>query len=126
MTIQTFIEKAIEGGWSVWDTIRAPHTSSEKFDSPRCGDCFCQAFTLHTHVNLDEKTYEILLDPEAWKAVGKVSGWNENYDFTDIIEDGIGYKFGYDTKMPTWECMMHRMIDSLAEGKSIEFYLETL
>lgn len=93
MTIQDFIAKAIEGGWiSQWGTM--------------------------THINLEPIKHEILLDPEAWKAVGKVEGWP---DTSEIAQ-------GLPVPMTTigWLWNMHRMIDALAEGKSVEEYLETL
>ena len=58
MTIKQFIEKAIGGGWK-------PH---DHFNEP------CDIGDL--------KYAEILLDPLAWKAVGKVEGW---YDSKELI-----------------------------------------
>lgn len=74
----------------------------------------------------------MLLDAEAWKAVGKVERW-----------DVISYKKrigttsnSFRTKLITVSrkssikqgsiARMHRMIDALAEGRSIESYLQTL
>lgn len=56
------------------------------------------------HADLSERT--IFLNPKAWKAVGKVEGWSLMY--------------------AEWRKKWHRMIDALAEGKTIEEYLETL
>jgi hypothetical protein len=83
MTIQSFIEKAIEGGWRPKGTLY-----KEDF--------------MDAHI----------LDPEMWKAVGKVEGWSK------------GLK-GYSREVP-WRRNMHRMVDALAEGKSIEEFLATL
>lgn len=86
MTIQTFIEKAIEGGWK---------PSASWF-----GDVPVDSDGYHT----------VLLNPLAWKAVGKVEGWVWNDE-----KRNAGYIYN-----------MHRMIDALAEGKTIEQFLEIL
>lgn len=56
---------------------------------------------------------EYLLDPEAWKAVGRVMGWNE-----------APYKFhadqGLTVEGPEWLYHQHRFINFLAQGKSID------
>ena len=59
-------------------------------------------------------TDNMFLDPKAWQAVGKVEGWK-------IVEKGLG-KFGKDE----WIRNMHRMIDHLIEGGTIESYLKEL
>jgi hypothetical protein len=59
----------------------------------------------------------VVLDPEAWKAVGRAERtWN-------MLSEK---HWGQEEPMPEWQWKMHRMIDALAEGKSIEQYLETL
>ncbi len=99
MTIQQFIEKAIEGGWDV-----------SRADVRIRGD-------------IHDASYErALLDPEAWKAVGKVEGWKP---FSDM-EDAIMFQRGVVLPLDRWLWNMHRMLDALAEGKTIEQYLETL
>ena len=86
MEIKQFIEKAEKGGYKKSD--RENH--------------------LRTKFNISSIPYEVvLLDPLAWKAVGKVEGW------------------GYKTK-GNWFDKMHQMIDALCEGKSIEEYIKTL
>jgi len=97
MTIQQFIEKAIEGGWK--------NTSPE---------------------GSWDDIYYILLQPDAWKAVGEVEGWG-----TDLWVGSMSRLTGagLDThkwEIPDWQYPMHRMVDALAEGKTIEQYLETL
>lgn len=90
MTIQTFIEKAIEGGWKrqelfhLWSDAKTP----------------CPFF---------------LLDPLAWQAVGTVEGWPCKK------EDGRMQPVPFG-----WLQNMHDMINALAEGKTVEEYLETL
>lgn len=101
MTIQSFIEKAIEGGW-------IPYS----YETPVPDNGAIQK--------------AILLDPLAWKAVGKAEGWKGSCDVCGSRtalncsgSDGGGI-------MDTWLWYMHRMIDALAEGKTIEEYLATL
>lgn len=92
MTIKTFIEKAIAGGWK----------SPERW---------------HTYVDAVKDTvfnyHAILLDPLFWQAVGKTEGWPTKY-------------YRPNPQSWPWRDNMHRMIDSLAEGKSIEEFLSTL
>lgn len=95
MTIQTFIEKAIEGGWT-----QPPEGTA------------AQMFMHQT----------IFLDPEAWKAVGKVEGW---WHCTVHVDGGEEVRCE-DPKHDDWFKNMHRMIDALAEGKSIEEFITTL
>lgn len=52
----------------------------------------------------------IFLDPLAWQAVGRVDGWAG----------------GEETAAMFARTQMHRMIDALADGKTIEEFLETL
>ncbi len=116
MTIKQFIEKAIGGGW--------------KPKASWFGDVPIDSSGYHT----------VLLNPEAWKAVGKVEGWNvTTYKQTvparivsRVSRKGV-VKYSVPAhirmmKKPNarWKREMHRMIDALAEGKTIEQYLETL
>ena len=112
MKIKQFIEKAIEGGW----------TTSINYMIDEYG---------YIH-NLEE----MLLDPLAWQAVGKAL--NKKY-----VCSGCG--FPYKDKTPTgneiwdsihckkcegfcewWFFAFTKMPEALAEGKSIEEYIETL
>lgn len=109
MTIQQFIERAIGGGWK----------SEEKHIALGCYETFIQN-NPHWKWKENEKPYlikraylgDILLDPLAWQAVGKVEGWYK----------GIAPEHEY----LYWGAHMHRMIDALTEGKTIEQFLTTL
>lgn len=104
MTSTEFIEKAIEGGWNPTDE---PHHFVE-------GDIaffYDEEYTEEGSEAFDIRY--ILLDLEAWKAVGKVEGWTVN---DSPVQD-------WDHE---WLQKMHGMVDALAEGKTIEQYLETL
>ena len=100
MTIPEFIKKAIEGGWEGKSTA----------------------------------IHKMVLDPLAWQAVGKVEGW-ELYSCSDCYQSDEGFTFDECPKclgergrveMVTWLVNMHRMIDALAEGKTIEEFIATL
>lgn len=75
--------------------------------------------------------HELLLSPLAWQAVGKVEGWGGNQKRIKYYLDREGgvdeaLDFLEDAEADTASYYMHRMIDSLADGKTIEQYLETL
>jgi transcription elongation factor Elf1 len=96
MTIKEFIEKAIEGGWK-WN---------HKCDTPNCDD--------------------IYLDPKAWQAVEKLEGWDKVTSAVcpccGTCNDMHPPKLWHDVS----SFHMHRMIDALCEGKSIEEFLKDL
>lgn len=93
MTTEQFIEKAIEGGREVHPTL----TSGWLLEGHQCPPGVAAI---------------ILLDAEAWKAVGKIEGWPANH-----LQD---------RNAVNWLDRMHGLIDHLAEGGTIESYLETL
>jgi hypothetical protein len=105
MTIQSFIEKAIEGGW--WP--KPSHYAIE----------FVEGEPKETLTNYSA----ILLDPLAWKAVGKVEGWCEG---TPCQPNGECSDCGFQGHQVEWLMRQHDMLDALADGKTIEQYLETL
>ncbi len=96
MTIAEWKEKAFEGGYS---QVGFPE--------------------------VEPNLHIMLLSAEAWKAVGKVEGWKDSVcfgcgDTSERICD-CEQRTGEE-----WLLNMHDMIDALAEGKTIEQYLETL
>lgn len=108
MTIIEFIQKAIEGGW--------------KCPLVNAGSDFMYP--------LDNF---IFLDPLAWQAVGKTEGWNGTWSrevWTNkddqLYAEGLD-RFGTtENGLPAWRWYMHRMVDSLAEGRSLEDFISTL
>lgn len=111
MTIKTFIEKAIEGGYE-WTDKPLPYPLVLKLKVFRAS---------FKGAAKERITNRALLNPDAWRAVGKVEGWEAKCSFKpnsavgDLTECHDG-----------WLLNMHRMIDALAEGKTTEQYLETL
>lgn len=122
MTIKKFIEAAIEGGWdntrvsSIWFRIDT-------------GDMVLDLFTIADLSHL-------LLDSEAWKAVGKVinkdhdcincgaNNWEPNITNSEkcsvcgFIDDKRTFSFA--------RIHMIEMVEALCVGKTLEEYVETL
>lgn len=97
--IQDFLMKAVQGGWKPKDNLVVDKHNENTFA-------------------------QLVLDPAAWQAVGKVEGW-EPIGYADTE-----YTF-FDTtnrikNVEEWYVKMHRMIDALAEGKTIEQFLQDL
>lgn len=123
MTTQTFIEKAIEGGWGKDFFYRGEITSCKK----EAGKIYLEWYSGETEsLHLYEESKEcVLLDPSAWQAVGKVEGWKKNgFDLEGMARGGVPTTKYHN--VPEWKMNMRRMIDALAEGKTIEQYLKTL
>ena len=100
---EKFIKTAIEGGWKF---------NHKQYD-------WCE--------NINDCPELILLDPEAWKAVGKVMGWREwlcscgkHYDKSGAIKCPKCKKLGANH---SFEKYMHQMIDVIAQGGDIDTYL---
>lgn len=109
MTPKQFIEKAIEGGWKFGiDCSNAPNFKMYDY-----------GFTFGIELKSDIHIDTIVLDPLAWAAIGKVEGWHENSQESKTVHVPS-------FPLKVWKWNMHRMIDALCEGKSIESFLETL
>ena len=109
MTIQTAIEKAIEGGWKTPDGLNFMEVRSDTI-------LYSENVLIQGkgYEEIDTKWQSIqvsLLDPSFWKSLGKAMGWGkENANVS--ISDWLSH----------WHCF----IDDLAEGKSIEEYFKQL
>ena len=110
MTIKEFIEKAIEGGWTPEKEIccKDCKLTVEKFD-----------FWVETYdaLQFNGDIFALVLDSKSWKAVSKVEGWNDEPKLS------LARKIGWNS---TPRAFMHKMIDHLIDGGTIESYLETL
>lgn len=102
MTTKQAIEKAIEGGYE-WNG-----------EIPPMYDMLC----------------EIVLDPLFWQCLGKGMGWKNHYH---LYESGCGN--GVICKLPDqhlnnyreeWGYHWHRLIDHLANGKTILDFFDGL
>jgi hypothetical protein len=101
--IQQFIEKTLTGGWRPEEREVIVRGFYEHYFEYRVRS----TNTGHgTGVPIQLQYEVVLLDPSAWQAVGQVERWYEGH-------------YG-----PEWLHHMHKMIDALAEGKTIEAYLQ--
>ena len=119
MTPIKFIEKAIEGGWKpLYEGVETENFSIDD------GDFYVQETGKEASVEKRMYIEAILLDFKAWQAVGKTDGWGV------CGQKGCGNSWGHEnvpeSEKKHWQHNMHRMIDSLAEGKTIEEFLKTL
>lgn len=118
MTIQQFIEKAIEGGWR--ESLEIDRIDFEPKEvhgnADFNGDQIVELY--HADMLWTTRTSSILLDPDAWKAVGKVEGWNVPVFY-------LG-EYAHSKSLQNWLGAMLGMVLALADGKTIEQYLETL
>lgn len=104
LNAQSFIEKAIEGGWGKDAFYRGEVTHCKTENGKIYLEWFSgETESLHLHEEAKER---ILLDPLAWKAVGKVEGWTEWNGIDSPYENEV-----------CWYGRMHGLIDALAEGK---------
>lgn len=94
--VKKFIEDAVEGGWkpNVVNWESTPHR--ELYIS------------------------DFLLQPLAWKAVGKVRGWGT------IVIDEKPWKCGKDGYLNAWQANMHRFINYLCNCHTPNEALGTL
>lgn len=118
MTIKQYIGKAIRGGWGGFQE-RCPKGTELVFNELAVayetigGDPSKNPYTYHVLSWWEAfDIHAIVLDPSFWKALAKVEDWATNGG--DIYD-------GY-----AWLKKWYGLIDALAEGGTIEEYLETL
>ena len=103
-SIQQFIEKALAGGWRP----EARELSITGFYE-RHFEYQIRSIVAGRPSAIRMMVYEtVLLDPKVWQAVGKVERWYEGY-------------YG-----PEWLHHMHKMIDALVEGQTLEAYVQSV
>lgn len=106
MTIEQLIEKAIAGGWKYLG-MNGKHSLALALE------------------DAEKQNFTFLLDPEFWKAVGKVE-WDGKFSCPHWESELVGERSFKMVEMPHWKYYMHAMIDALAEGKTIEEFIATL
>lgn len=122
MKIKTFIEKAIKGGWNKDYKL----VYAGEFED------VLLAHKTHKARSIAKIVSEILLDPLAWQAVGKVEGWSEGEENCRGSRECVKGKHElhnpciWEIVEPDWKKEMHNMIGALIEGKTIEEFIETL
>ncbi len=102
--IQQFIEKALVGGWQP-----AGRDFSVIGFYERHFEYQLQSVLQGRSSAIQMMVYEaVLLNPKVWQAVGKVEKWYEG-------------RYG-----PEWLHHMRKMIDALAEGQTLEAYIQSV
>jgi hypothetical protein len=106
--IQQFIEKALVGGWQPADRDFSIIGFYEGFYE-RHFEYQLRSIVPGQRSVLRTMVYEaVLLNPKVWQAVGKVEQWYEG-------------RYGLE-----WLHHMRNMIDALAEGHTLEAYLQSI
>jgi hypothetical protein len=102
--IQQFIEKAFVGGWQSADRdFRIMGFYERHFEYQP------QSILQGRSSAIRMMVYEaVLLNPKVWQAVGQVEQWYEGH-------------YG-----PEWFHHMHKMIDALAAGQTLEAYIQSV
>jgi hypothetical protein len=121
MTIQQFIEKAIEGGWRCEgvEGLDGQIAAGYKFSASDWGIPPIEV---------------ILLDPLAWHAVGKVEGWGSTHytgcasmcDYCVHTTKKCNCEQCDCDAKDIWKYMFRGLFYALIEEKTIEEYLTTL
>ena len=102
--IQQFIEKALVGGWQPADRDYSIIGFYERHFEYQL-----RSIVPGQRSVLRMMGYEaVLLNPKVWQAVGKVEHWYEG-------------RYG-----PEWLHHMRKMIDALAEGQTLEAYIQSV
>lgn len=107
--ITKFVADAIEGDWGTWKSV--PEYQTDRI--------FVHEWDRIIYVELvgaQVPVSEILLDPLAWQAVGKMRGWGKRSTYyMPHATRTYGHRYRFE---------MHRFIDQLAEGKNMDEALE--
>lgn len=137
MTIKEFTEAAIQGGWLGLNTFVALTGTVEKtsFEVVDCFGYYGQCWSVKRPLcnDFSFKIEQLAMDPKAWEAVGKVKGWGTTgHEQSGGLVPPVMILGRYD-RLSLGSIMwsvpqfyMHRMIDSLYEGKTLEEYIATL
>jgi hypothetical protein len=102
--IQQFIEKALVGGWQPADRDFRIISFYERHFEYQLRSIVPGQRSVLRMMGYEE----VLLNPKVWQAVGKVEQWYEG-------------RYG-----PEWLHHMRAMIDALAEGHTIEAYIQSV
>lgn len=111
MTIEEFITAAIEGGYDLAKRLDLdPSTTIIEENSEK----FSSLGNQKDYINIGIAEFpSIILDPEAWKTVGKVKGWDTQGPVAKLVPF-------------MWERAQRDMIISLQNGSTLEEYIATL
>lgn len=102
--IQQFIEKAFAGGWPPADRDFSLIGFYERHFEYQLRSLVPGQRSVPRMMGYEA----VLLNPQVWQAVGKVEHWYEG-------------RYG-----PEWLHHMRKMIDALAEGRTLEAYIQSV
>ena len=131
MTVKQFIEKAIEGGY-----LKDKETNVNLAVTYISIRFLCYHDTVSiTWIDNDSKDKKkqttqhslesFVLDLTFWQAVGKTERWDFGYS-EKFKSPSVTRHIRRGKMIPSWKENMHRMIDTLAEDKSLESFIKTL
>jgi DNA-directed RNA polymerase subunit RPC12/RpoP len=127
MKIKQAIEKAIEGGWKY------------EGETPRCDELYDTFYISDYDGGFENlNLYKAFLDPNFWQCLGKAmnlpeivcnncgkeAARGEGRYYYECEDCGLLVEEDY--PVSPWLRMMHRLIDHLSEGGTIEKYFEEL
>jgi len=128
MTIKEFIEAAVEGGWRQIDPQTNKKYEDEDWD-------YLKSLFINKPKSL---ITVVVLDPKAWKAVGKVMmkhrtcincgncNWKDSEKYPNT-EECIDCGFKDDTRTYSFAReKMTKMVQELCNGQTLEEYISTL
>lgn len=108
---QQFIEDAMLGDWSFPEDLHRVQNIAYLKTGVRL---YASGFPDESGIYVGYA--EVLLDPLAWQAVGETRGWNHAIGTADFIRP-MSYR---------WMQEMHKFVDQLIVGKTIEEALEII
>jgi len=118
MTIQKFIEAAIEGKYFISGQLGDPEYVV--WQDPVAYGIYWIRWNTFPADPHDPKRVDIhwmFLDPKAWEAVGRTKNWKP----LQVAPVPDEYQIDHE-----WKYNMHMLIQELCAGRTIEQYLETL
>lgn len=118
---ERLIQDAVKGGWI---ELQAPIEWWDKPWGPQKGRSTPRKDLIKDIAKGNTKEGsigDILLNPTAWKAVGKVRGWDREM-YCAVCSNGIG-RDSDEPFLPQWKYYTLGLTDALCDGKTIEQYL---
>lgn len=115
MEVKEYISKIQEGGFCYHNSVLSVVDGEQGLPPriPRILAKFSDGYT--TYVSLEQ----IVLRPEAWRALGKIEGWEEiNHGFT--LSSHSSPRTRYNAGAGKWHYKMLEFVNYLADGDTID------
>ncbi len=109
MKIKQAIQRAIDNGWRYGGCRVMLLKRADTFPAPVI------AVHIYNGIRFGLTAEQVVLDPKFWEALGRAEGWGKYTGEKSTLED-----------RETWKDKMHRMIDALIAGKSLEEFFKEL